>query len=71
MTKLKNLAVEYVDALLRDVGPYVDVFVTGDDLGMTAGPMMSPAAYRRLIKPHHADLLGGDQAANLGQDLLP
>ena len=42
----------------RDVGPYVDVFVTGDDLGMTAGPMMSPAAYRRLIKPHHAELLG-------------
>jgi uroporphyrinogen decarboxylase len=58
MTKLKSLAVEYADALLRDVGPYVDVFVTGDDLGMTAGPMMSPAAYRRLIKPHHADLLG-------------
>ena len=58
MTKLKDLGVEYVDALLRDVGPYVDVFVTGDDLGMTAGPMMSPAAYRRLIKPHHADLLG-------------
>jgi uroporphyrinogen decarboxylase len=57
MTRLKNLAVEYVEALLRDVGPYVDVFVTGDDLGMTAGPMMSPAAYRRLIKPHHADLL--------------
>jgi uroporphyrinogen decarboxylase len=58
MTRLKDLAVEYVDALLRDVGPYVDVFVTGDDLGMTAGPMMSPAAYRRLIKPHHADLVG-------------
>jgi uroporphyrinogen decarboxylase len=58
LTKLKNLAIEYVDVLLRDVGRYVDVFVTGDDLGMTAGPMMSPAAYRRLIKPHHADLLG-------------
>jgi uroporphyrinogen decarboxylase len=57
MTKLKNLGVECVDALLRDVGPYVDVLVTGDDLGMTAGPMMSPAAYRRLIKPHHAELL--------------
>ena len=58
MVKLKSLALGYVDALLRDVGPYVDVFVTGDDLGMTAGPMMSPAAYRRLIKPHHAELLG-------------
>jgi uroporphyrinogen decarboxylase len=40
------------------VGPFVDVIVTGDDLGMTAGPMMSPQAYRRLIKPHHAEVLG-------------
>jgi uroporphyrinogen decarboxylase len=58
LVKLKGLALGYVDALLRDVGPYVDVFITGDDLGMTAGPMMSPTAYRRLIKPHHAELLG-------------
>jgi uroporphyrinogen decarboxylase len=67
MTKLKNLGVEYVDALLREVGPYVDVFVTGDDLGMTAGPMMSPAAYRRLIKPHHADLLGAIKQRTAGK----
>jgi uroporphyrinogen decarboxylase len=67
MTKFKNLAVEYVDALLRDVGPYVDVFVTGDDLGMTAGPMMSPAAYRRLIKPHHADLLAAIKRRTSGK----
>jgi uroporphyrinogen decarboxylase len=58
MVKLKKLQMDYLDALLCDVGKYVDVFVTGDDLGMTAGPMMSPAAYRRLIKPHHAELLG-------------
>ena len=43
--------------LLRHVGPFVDVFVTGDDLGMTDGPMMSPQTYRRLIKPHQAELL--------------
>jgi len=28
--------------------------VTGDDVASQAGPMMSPAMYRRLIKPHHA-----------------
>ncbi len=67
LTKLKNLGVEYVGALLRDVGPYVDVLVTGDDLGMTAGPMMSPAAYRRLIKPHHADLLGAIKRRTSGK----
>jgi uroporphyrinogen decarboxylase len=58
MVKMKSLALAYVDVLLQHVGPYVDVFVTGDDLGMTAGTMMSPAYYRRLIKPHHAEFLG-------------
>ena len=57
LVKLKNLAIPYLRTLLAHVGPYTDVLVTGDDLGMTAGPMMSPRAYRRLIKPHHADLL--------------
>lgn len=55
---LKKLVLPYVERLLRDVGPYVDVLVTGDDLGMTNGPMMSPASYREYIKPHHAELLG-------------
>ncbi len=58
ITKLKELMLGYAEELLRDVGPYVDVIVTGDDLGMTAGPMMSPDSYRRLLKPHHAELLG-------------
>jgi uroporphyrinogen decarboxylase len=56
--KLKSIAIPYIDALLEEVGPWIDVLVTGDDLGMTAGPMMSPAAYRRLLKPHHAEFLG-------------
>ena len=58
LTKLKNLMVAYVGQLLKDAGPYVDVIITGDDLGMTAGPMMSPHCYRQFIKPHHAELLG-------------
>jgi uroporphyrinogen decarboxylase len=58
LTKLKNLMLAYAEQLLKDVGPYVDVIVTGDDLGMTAGPMMSPVSYRRFIKPHQAELLG-------------
>jgi len=58
ISKLKNLMLAYVEQLLNDVGPYVDVIVTGDDLGMTAGPMMSPDTYRQSLKPHHAELLG-------------
>lgn len=55
IAKLKGLMMAYTEQLLEDVGPYVDVIITGDDLGMTAGPMMSPASYRRLLKPHHAE----------------
>ncbi len=57
LAQLKGLAVPYVRTLLEHVGRYVDVIVTGDDLGTTGGPMMSPRAYRRLIKPHEAELL--------------
>ncbi len=57
LTKLERLAVPYVRELLREAGPFVDVIVTGDDLGTTASPMLSPESYRRLIKPHEARLL--------------
>ena len=37
---------------LEEVGDNVDVvMVTSDDLGMTEGPLISPALYRTLIKP--------------------
>jgi uroporphyrinogen decarboxylase len=58
MDKFTTLAVAAVTAMLEHLDPYIDVIVTGDDLGMTAGPMMSPASYRRLIKPFHAKFLG-------------
>ena len=58
LTRLNTLMTRYAEQLLEAVGAYVDVIVTGDDLGMTAGPMMSPASYRQLLKPHHAELLG-------------
>lgn len=53
--KLKAVVLPCLDAMLREVGPYTDVLITGDDLGMTGGTMMSPQSYRRLLKPHHAD----------------
>jgi uroporphyrinogen decarboxylase len=58
MAKFTKLAIDTANALLDHADPYVDVIVTGDDLGMTAGPMMSPASYRRLVKPYHAEYLG-------------
>jgi uroporphyrinogen decarboxylase len=57
LDRLSRLAIPYLRALLDEVGPWTDVLVTGDDLGMTDRLMMSPASYRRLIKPRHAELL--------------
>ncbi|MDX9752679.1 MAG: uroporphyrinogen decarboxylase family protein [bacterium] len=38
------------------VGDCADIIRFGDDLGMDSGPFMSPAVYRRLFKPRHAQL---------------
>ncbi len=46
---LRNL-----ESFLGKVGPYVDVVVFGDDLGMQTGPQISPAMYREFFKPRHA-----------------
>jgi uroporphyrinogen decarboxylase len=56
MSKIKEMMIGCAVELLREAGRYIDVFVVADDLGMTGGPMMSPASYRRLIKPHQAEL---------------
>ena len=52
--KIEGLVTASVRACVREVGEYVDLVVTGDDVATQAGPMMSPAMYRRLVKPHHA-----------------
>jgi uroporphyrinogen decarboxylase len=43
-----------LDRWLGLVGPYIDVVVFGDDLGMQTGPQISPAMYREFFKPRHA-----------------
>ncbi|MBN2294565.1 MAG: hypothetical protein JXM70_19200 [Pirellulales bacterium] len=45
---LKNL-----EGYLSKVGPYIDIIVFGDDLGMQDGPQMSPVTYKRFFKPRH------------------
>jgi len=46
---LRNL-----ETYLAKVGPYIDIIVFGDDLGMQTGPQLSPAMYREFFKPRHA-----------------
>ena len=46
---LKNL-----ERFLGAVGPYIDVVLFGDDLGMQTGPQISPAMYRKFFQGRHA-----------------
>jgi uroporphyrinogen decarboxylase len=57
LRKVTDLMIAGVTRYLEAVGPYLDVVVTGDDLGTTSGLMMSPKTYRTMIKPYHAELL--------------
>jgi len=50
------------EALLAEAGEHVDVLVTGDDLGSQNAPLLSPAMYRKLIKPYHAELFSAIKA---------
>jgi len=42
----------------KTIGPYVQVVVFEDDLGMQDRPLISPDLYRRLVKPYHEKLYG-------------
>jgi uroporphyrinogen decarboxylase len=53
---LLELYIEFYAVYLEAVGPYVQIVAVGDDLGMQTVPLISPALYRRLIKPRHKEL---------------
>ena len=42
-----------LETYLKKVGPYIDIILFGDDLGMQSGPQISPKMYREFIKPRH------------------
>lgn len=58
MRKITDLMKASVIALLEEAGGYIDVLITGDDLGGKTTTLISPAMYRRLIKPFHQELMG-------------
>jgi uroporphyrinogen decarboxylase len=55
LRKVTDLWVAGVTAMLKEVGPYIDLIMTSDDLGTTGGPFISTEMYRKLIKPYHAE----------------
>lgn len=40
-----------LETFLRAVGPFIDIVLFGDDLGMQNGPQISPAMYREFFFP--------------------
>ncbi|MEI7743221.1 MAG: uroporphyrinogen decarboxylase family protein [Chloroflexota bacterium] len=55
--KTEALCKELMDGFLRECGDLIDMVKIGDDLGSQVGLLMSPAMYRRILKPIHADLI--------------
>ena len=51
MNKLLDVNMVMTGRFLDIVGPYIQVFRSGDDLGTQRGPLFSPQAFRTLIKP--------------------
>jgi len=51
--RLTAVHMKNLDEYLTLVGPSIDVIAFGDDLGTQNGPMLSPAMYREMFKPHH------------------
>jgi len=54
LDRLVEMHLANLEKFLGLVGPYIDIIVFGDDLGMQTGPQMSPAMYREFFKPRHA-----------------
>jgi uroporphyrinogen decarboxylase len=54
LDRLLDMHMRNLENFLGAVGPYIDVILFGDDLGMQTGPQISPAMYREFFKPRHA-----------------
>ncbi len=54
LERLVEIHLAKLERYLKLVGPYIDVILFGDDLGMQSGPQISPRMYREVFKPHHA-----------------
>ncbi|MCL5987144.1 MAG: hypothetical protein M1371_11385 [Actinobacteria bacterium] len=54
---LTDLYVDFIDFYLREVGNYIDIFITGDDLGTQIAPFLSLNLYREMLEPYHRRLI--------------
>ena len=53
LDRLVEMHLANLENFLAAVGPYIDIILFGDDLGMQNGPQISPQMYREFFKPRH------------------
>ncbi|MDI7275221.1 MAG: uroporphyrinogen decarboxylase family protein [Anaerolineae bacterium] len=58
LAKLLEINLAGTGRFLEVAGPYIQVFRAGDDLATQAGPLVSPAAFSRFLKPIYARYFG-------------
>jgi len=51
LDKLVELHLGNLERFLTAVGPYIDIIMFGDDLGMQTGPQISPRMYHEFFQP--------------------
>jgi len=56
LDRLVEIHMANLERFLGAVGPWIDIILFGDDLGMQNGPQISPAMYVELFKPRHAKM---------------
>lgn len=57
LSRITDACKTAIGCYLDQVGPYLQIIKLADDLGTQNGPAMSPATYRRMIKPYHKKLI--------------
>jgi uroporphyrinogen decarboxylase len=58
MRKIMTIDLIMAEQALAAIGDQVDVVCVSDDLATQTGPIMSPAIYRKIIKPLQQELFG-------------
>jgi len=53
LDKLTDMHLANLEKFLSAVGPYIDIIMFGDDLGMQRGPQISPKMYHEMFFPRH------------------
>jgi uroporphyrinogen decarboxylase len=57
LTRIAESCKTLMGHFLEALGEHVDIIKIGDDLGTEQSLLMSPAMYRRILKPIHADYI--------------